>query len=142
MIAINRARLGERVSKVTYVEADLFAWEPKRTWDGILFCFWISHVPEASLGDFLRKVRRMLRSGGWVFFVDGRREPSSTTSDHVLPEAGVETMMRRLDDGREFRIVKNYWSSVDPEGRCKDAGLTVDVRETSTYFQYGIGQRR
>jgi trans-aconitate methyltransferase len=32
--------------RVRYVEADLFAWEPERTYDVCFFSFWVSHVPE------------------------------------------------------------------------------------------------
>lgn len=84
----------------------------------------------------------MLLPGGLVFFVDGRREPSSTAADHVLPDGEEEAMIRRLDDGREFRIIKSFWDRDELAERCRAAGLGVDVRETATYFQYGVGRRR
>jgi demethylmenaquinone methyltransferase/2-methoxy-6-polyprenyl-1,4-benzoquinol methylase len=76
-----------------------------------------------------------------VFFVDGRREPLGTSADHVLPERDEQVMTRRLNDGREFPIVKNFY---DPDWlghRCAEAGLRLDVRETPTYFLYGAGTR-
>jgi len=76
-----------------------------------------------------------------VFFVDGCREPTSTARDHVLPTEGDELMRRRLDDGREFSIVKNFWSSSELEHRCADAGLAVTVNETAHFFQFGVGVR-
>lgn len=145
MIDATRARLGSSADAVTYVQADLFSWEPDREYDAVVFCFWISHVPDARIDRFLAGARSMLRAGGSVFFVDGRREPTSTATDHVLPSDGVEVMTRRLVDGREFQIVKRFRASADLERRCRAAGLDVTVDETATYFQYGVGtaaQRR
>jgi 2-polyprenyl-3-methyl-5-hydroxy-6-metoxy-1,4-benzoquinol methylase len=142
MISLNRQRLGARADDVSYVAADLFAWKPDHRFDAVVFCFWVSHIPVARIDGSLATVASMLHPGGHVFFVDGRREPSSTAADHILPNVGEESMVRRLDDGREFHIVKNFWDAAELAGRCRKAGLDVDVRETATYFQYGFGVRR
>lgn len=141
MLAENRKRLGDRAASVSYVQADLFEWRPEREYDAIVFFFWISHIPERRLDGFLRGVGSMLQPGGTVFFLDGRREPSSTATDHRLLVTDAEVITRRLDDGREFRIVKNFWDAGALVARCRAAGLDVDVRETPTYFQYGVGTR-
>lgn len=139
MIEINRARLaGKRVS---YVQADLFSWRPERAYDAVFFGFWISHVPLERLDAFLMSVAVMLRPGGKVFFVDGRREPTSTASNHQLPDQGNQVMVRKLNDGRAFEIVKNFYDPVELAARCARAGLAIDVRETATYFLYGSGTR-
>lgn len=142
MIEENRRRLGDRARLVSYEVADLFAWAPRREFDAVVFCFWISHVPDAILDAFLGRVASWLRPGGSLFFLDSRREPSSTARDHTLPAPDHEVMVRRLDDGREFRIVKNFWDADALVSRCWDAGLDITVHETATYFQYGIGTRR
>jgi SAM-dependent methyltransferase len=139
MVDINRARLGDAVSKVEYVLADLFTWEPERTFDAVVFCFWISHIPERLLDVFLAKVARALRPGGAVFFLDAQRESGSLAVDHVLPDEESEVMTRRLDDGREFTVVKNFWEPTDLERRCAAAGLDVEVRTTERFFLYGLG---
>jgi demethylmenaquinone methyltransferase/2-methoxy-6-polyprenyl-1,4-benzoquinol methylase len=139
MLAECRRRLGP--AAVEFVVADLFGWHPDRTWDAVVFCFWISHVPDDRLDGFLAWVAELLRPGGHVFFLDGIPEAASTAVDHVLPDEGEEVMVRRLDDGREVHIVKNFWPPADLEERCRVAGLDVEVRETATYFQYGVGRR-
>jgi 2-polyprenyl-3-methyl-5-hydroxy-6-metoxy-1,4-benzoquinol methylase len=139
MIAVNRHRLGDAAATVTYVHEDLFAWSPARRFDAVVFCFWISHVPEERLDHFLRTVAAALTNGGRIFFVDGKRQPDSTAIDHDLPDPGSQVMTRRLNDGRAYRIVKNFWPSRQLESRCREAGLDVTVAETETYFQYGSG---
>jgi 2-polyprenyl-3-methyl-5-hydroxy-6-metoxy-1,4-benzoquinol methylase len=141
MIAINRERMGEAAATVSYVQADLFAWEPTRRFDAAVFCFWISHVPREGLDAFLQTVSDALETGGRVFFVDGKRQPTSTAIDHDLPEPGSEVMTRRLNDGRAYRIVKNFWPSEELESRCRRSRLNVTVVETATYFQYGHGRK-
>jgi hypothetical protein len=74
-----------------------------------------------------------------VFFLDGRREPSSTAADHVLPARGEEAMLRRLDGGREYRIVKNSWPAHELQRRFRVAGLDVTVRGEAGEDRAGDG---
>jgi demethylmenaquinone methyltransferase/2-methoxy-6-polyprenyl-1,4-benzoquinol methylase len=140
MIAINRAKVASE--RVTYVLADLFTWRPERTYDAVVFGFWLSHVPDERLDTFWRMVAAALRPGGTVFFVDSLRDQTSTAADHQLPEESSQVMTRRLNNGAEFQIVKNFHAPAAVQARCAASGLDVTVRETPTYFQYGIGTRR
>jgi 2-polyprenyl-3-methyl-5-hydroxy-6-metoxy-1,4-benzoquinol methylase len=140
MIEINRAKVASE--RVSYVLADLFSWRPERVYDAVFFGFWISHVPLERLDSFLTAVASMLRPGGKVFFVDGQREPSSTATDHQLPEQNSQVMTRKLNDGRAFEIVKNFYDPGELAARCTRAGFEIDVRETETYFLYASGTRR
>lgn len=137
MIAINRARVAS--DRVFYLQTDLFTWHPTRTYDAVCFCFWTSHIPAERLHTFLSTVAAALRPGGKIFFVDGRHEQTSTAVDHQLPEEGTQVMTRRLNDGREFQIVKNFYEPASLADSFAAAGLDVIVRETATYFLYGYG---
>lgn len=139
MIEMNRAKVASE--RVSYVQADLFSWQAERIYDAVLFSFWLSHIPLERLDTFLHSVASMLRLGGKVFFVDGRREPSSTASNHQLPAQDSQVMKRLLNDGRTFEIVKNFYDPADLTTCCSRAGLDVIVRETATYFLYGYGVR-
>ncbi len=139
MIAHNRARVAS--ARVRYLQADLFDWRPDRVYDAVCFAFWVSHVPLEDLDGFLRMVATAVQPGGAVFFVDGRREPLSTAKDHVLPDQDQQVMVRRLNDGRAFRIVKNFYDPGWLADRCRRAGLQMVVRETASYFLYATGTR-
>src|SRR5437763_5154525 len=139
MVELNRAKVAS--DRVTYVLADLFTWRPDRRYDAVCFGFWLSHVPGELLDDFLAMVASALRPGGKLFFVDGRREPTSTAADHQLPDEHTPVMTRRLNDGREFQIVKIFYEPAALAARFARAGLAVTVRETPTYFIYGTGER-
>jgi demethylmenaquinone methyltransferase/2-methoxy-6-polyprenyl-1,4-benzoquinol methylase len=139
MIEINRAKVASE--RVSYVLADLFSWQPERLYDAVFFGFWISHVPCERLDNFLASVAAMLRPGGKIFFIDGRREATSTAIDHQLPAEESQTMVRKLNNGRAFEIVKNFYDPVDLAARCTRAGFESEVRETATYFLYVSGRR-
>lgn len=139
MLALNRARLASE--RISYVQADLFNWQPERTYDAVCFSFWISHVPLERFPAFAEMVAGALRPGGKVFFVDGRHEPTSTAADHTLPEKTEQVMTRKLNDGRAFQIVKNFFSREMLRESFARVGLNIIVEETPTYFIYGTGTK-
>jgi len=139
MLRINRARLGTVSARVDYRQVDLFAWEPERRWDALVFCFWISHVPRDRLAGFLRTCRNAMVDGATMFFLDGQRVEDSTAVDHVLPAEHDEIMTRRLNDGREFQIVKNFHDSQRLVDLAAAAGFALTVGRTNSFFQYGVG---
>ncbi|HZO12614.1 MAG TPA: class I SAM-dependent methyltransferase, partial [Polyangiaceae bacterium] len=106
MIAVCREKLSSSqiADRVRFIEADLFAWQPDRRYDGVFFGHWLSHVPLERLDAFLAMVASALRPGGTLMFVDSRG-PSDSSWTKSLDEEHVE---RELLDGRRFRIVKRY----------------------------------
>lgn len=139
MIDLNRARVQSK--RVTYILADLFTWQPDRQYDAIFFGFWLSHVPTERLAGFWRTVALALRPGGKLFFLDNLREATTTSVDQHLPAADSQLMTRKLNDGRTFQIVKNYFEPARLTAQCQAAGLDVMVKTTTTYFLYGLGQK-
>lgn len=137
MLEINHRRVGRE--NVKYVQADLFQWQPERTYDAVVFGFWLSHVPPAQLDPFLEKVRRALRPEGLVFFADSRRDPLTTSPDQPLPAEEQSWLVRRLRDGREFPIVKLFYEPSALEARFRQHGMAVEVHETERFFLYGSG---
>ena len=134
VIALNRARLGS--DRVDYVVADIFAWRPERLFDFVLFAFWMSHVPPARFEAFWTLVRRALRPDGRVFFVDSLAEQGATARDQAPPDdSGVAR--RRLNDGREFDIVKVYYEPTSLERRLRTLGWAGWIRASGRHFVYG-----
>jgi SAM-dependent methyltransferase len=135
VLAINRKRI--RSANVEYVEADIFLWKPTDTFDVVFFSFWLSHVPPGQFDAFWGSVRTALKPGGRAFFVDSLLEQSSTARDHgLLDQSGV--VRRRLNDGREFDIVKVFYDPAALEHRLLQRGWNGSVRTTGTFFLYGL----
>jgi demethylmenaquinone methyltransferase/2-methoxy-6-polyprenyl-1,4-benzoquinol methylase len=100
---LNRRRTAA-TGKVTYRQADLFAWTPPESaFDTVFFAYWLSHVPAEHLDAFWAKAAHALRPGGRVFLIDSYH--TERTPDDL--------QRRRLNDGREFRIVKRYWQPAE-----------------------------
>jgi hypothetical protein len=49
-------------------------------------------------------------------------------------------MLRQLNDGREFRIVKVFYDPVDLQARLADMGWRFSVRTTENSLLYGYGE--
>jgi ubiquinone/menaquinone biosynthesis C-methylase UbiE len=135
VLALARARAGD--TGVSYVQADLFTWEPDRAYDVCFFSFWLSHVPEVRFAAFWEKVKRALTPGGRVFFVDSSRSDRTSAVDHKLPVNGDETMLRRLDDGRDYRVFKRFYEPETLRERLAELGLQADLQKTPEFFIYG-----
>lgn len=141
MIELNRARV--RAANVSYVEQDLFAWTPRPAEFDLAFAgFWFSHVPPARLGQFLEKVRHALRPGGRLFIVDSLYESTSTARDHVLGRKEQHWQLRRLSDGREFRVVKVFYEPDALARTLAEEGFDASVTTTGEFFLQAIGTRR
>jgi SAM-dependent methyltransferase len=140
MLSIAAARLHS--PEVRNIEADLFQWQPAEQFDVVFFGFWLSHVPPERFASFWPLVRRCLAPGGRVFFVDSRYDQTSTALDHHLPEPEATVVHRRLNDGREYRIVKVFYDPAELTDRLCRLGWDFQIRQTENYFLYGAGTQR
>jgi SAM-dependent methyltransferase len=139
VLAINRTRVGDPT--VRYVEADLFEWSPDTAYDVCVFSFWLSHVPEDRFAGFWETVAAALKPDGRVLFIDSARAERSTAADHALPDRDERTMTRRLDDGREFQIVKRFYDRGELERQLAWLGWKAEVGGTEEFFIYGTATR-
>jgi demethylmenaquinone methyltransferase/2-methoxy-6-polyprenyl-1,4-benzoquinol methylase len=154
MFDLNRTRV--QSDKVTYTLTDLFYWQPVMAYEAIFMGFWLSHVPPALLYNFIGTVAGALKPGGKIFFVDSRPEPTSTAKDMrdnlaenlaqreasaKFSENDYATMTRRLNDGREFQIVKVYYLPDDLTERFRAYDLSVTIKQTDNFFLYGWGTK-
>jgi SAM-dependent methyltransferase len=152
VLAINRAQVGNARGRraarrppgkppLRYVQADLFDWtpEPAGGYDVCFFSFWLSHVPEERFAAFWEMVGSALRPGGRVLFIDSLRAEQSKALDHVMPDVGEATESRRLDDGREFQIVKRYYEPRAVQSELASLGWAFQVATTGEFFIHGTG---
>ena len=143
VLELNRARTEALGATVTYVEADLFNWQPPaRAFDACVFGFWLSHVPEERFAPFWAMVSRALRPDGRVLLIDSRRAPRSKARDHTMPAEDGSTEQRRLDDGREFEIVKRYYEPTALAGQLAELGWDCELHSTGEFFIYGTASAR
>jgi SAM-dependent methyltransferase len=118
------------------------AWAaPDRLVDAVFTGFWLSHVPRARLAEFLAIVRLWLKPGGTFAFIDSLADAQSSAADHPAP--ADDASLRRLDDGREFTIVKVYYQPGELEAALTAAGFGgAHVTTTGRFFLTGSGRAR
>ena len=134
VIEVNRSRV--HAGHVHYEVTDIFSWAPPDQFDAVFFAFWLSHVPPARFESFWALVRSALKPGGRVFFLDSLLEQTSTAKDHAaIDDSGV--VRRKLNDGREFEIVKVFYRPETLERRLNALGWSGWVRSSGMFFLFG-----
>ena len=137
-LAIARERLVAHGLRAHLHVRDAWA-EPDRPVDALFAGFWLSHVPPERLPAFLALTRRWLRPGGLFAFIDSLDDPKSGTVDRVEPVDGVS--VRRVADGREFRVVKIHHEPAALAQAMGKAGFeVVSVTTTGRFFVLGVGR--
>jgi demethylmenaquinone methyltransferase/2-methoxy-6-polyprenyl-1,4-benzoquinol methylase len=107
----------------------------------VFFGFWLSHIPPERLKAFWSLVGTAVKPHGRVFFVDSQYEPMSTAKDHHWEGEQATMVTRRLNDGREFRIVKVFYKPDLLAEQLYELGWNLTIEETAHYFIYGHGQK-
>ncbi|MER5969541.1 methyltransferase domain-containing protein [Streptomyces sp. NPDC002055] len=123
-----------RLPNVSFRQQDLFAWTPDRSWDAVFFAHWLAHVPDDRFEAFWASVRRAVRPGGVVEFVDVTdHERRLEQRDDSEPDVAVR---RTLEDGRSFRIVKVFRSPAELTERLTALGWSCRIDEVHPGFLY------
>jgi demethylmenaquinone methyltransferase/2-methoxy-6-polyprenyl-1,4-benzoquinol methylase len=108
--------------------------------DALFAGFWLSHVERARTRAFLELAARWLAPGGRIALIDSLPDPRSGAVDHEPP--ADDRSVRRLDDGREFSIIKVYRSAGEIAAALEAAGFhDVEVTTTGRFFVLVTGRR-
>jgi demethylmenaquinone methyltransferase/2-methoxy-6-polyprenyl-1,4-benzoquinol methylase len=108
--------------------------------DALFAGFWLSHVERPRTGAFLDLAGRWLAPGGRIALIDSLPDARSGAVDHVPP--ANDRSVRRLDDGREFSIVKVYRSTDEITAALARAGFVdVEVTTTGRFFVLATARR-
>jgi len=99
---------------VRFEIADAYALSPALgRFDGALAVFWWSHVPLARIEAFLKSLHATLERGARVVMMDNRYVPASSTPIAERDAEGNTYQRRRLADGSENRVLKNFPTEAD-----------------------------
>jgi SAM-dependent methyltransferase len=121
--------------KVRFGKADAYHLEPvPGTFTAGLACFWWSHIPHEQLMSFLESWHRKLGLGARVIFLDNRYADGSSTPISRTDEAGNTYQLRRLDDGSEHEVLKNFPSAAELLDRIKPCSGDAKVLELPYYW--------
>jgi hypothetical protein len=124
MHARNRARNGD--TRVEYVVANLFDYQPPLQYDLVFAGFWLSHIPPARFASFWAMIAEAHAPGGRVVMVDDGIRDAQGVSRFASDPTGAGAQ-RRLPDGREFTIVKVAYAPEELEALLSELGWIAEV---------------
>ncbi len=108
MLRIARAKL-TGIERVQFRELDAYAPEGALgDFDAAFAADWFSHVPHSRLGSFLDRLHAVLGNSARVVFVDILYHDHPDLRPCRRDGEGNTYCRRRLPDGREFEVLKNY----------------------------------
>lgn len=120
---------------VRFERADAYAlpaWPQKFT--ACFAGFWWSHVPLRGLGEFLAGLHARLGPGAKVVFVDNRYVERSSTPLARTDDEGNTYQRRRLADGSEHEVLKNFPSAGQVRARLGAPGRDAGWHELEHYW--------
>jgi SAM-dependent methyltransferase/GNAT superfamily N-acetyltransferase len=139
MLELNRRRVAD--PKVDYRLADIFTWDTEERFDLIVVGFFLSHVPPTLFLSFWSKLARWLRPTGLVWMVDDATPWAAPPSD-ARSVGGPLHAHRRVLDGRDYTIVKLFYSPEQLAARLDEIGWDADLRGTGEHLLVGTVRPR
>ena len=101
--------------------------------DALLSTFWWSHIPRDRLPAFLRSIRERFPDGTRCVAVDNRYVEGNSTPLSETDAGGNTFQLRRLDDGSEYRVLKNFAEPDELLGQVEPFARNARC-ECSQYF--------
>ena len=121
--------------RVRFALADAFALDASLgRFDGALAVFWWSHVPLRRIADFLSSLHARLEPGGRIVLMDNLYIDGSSTPIAERDAEGNTYQMRRLADGSENRVLKNFPAETQLRADLAPYARTLSYRELDYYW--------
>ena len=96
-------------SKVEFINADAYCLAKLAgPYTAALAAFWWSHIPRDRIEQFLRSLHHSLAANRLVMLIDNKYVPGSSTPISSSDESGNTYQTRKLSDGMEYRVLKNF----------------------------------
>jgi hypothetical protein len=120
---------------VRFELADAYALPPSLgRFDAALAIFWWSHVPRSRIGVFLASLHGRLERPARVLLMDNRYVEGSSTPIHARDAEGNSYQARRLADGSESRVMKNFPSEAELRADLEPYAASFSYRELPYYW--------
>jgi demethylmenaquinone methyltransferase/2-methoxy-6-polyprenyl-1,4-benzoquinol methylase len=102
--------------------------------DGALAVFWWSHVPLSRIADFLASLHQRLEPGARVLLMDNRYVEGNSTPIAERDGEGNTYQLRRLRDGSENRVLKNFPTEAELRAHLGPHARELSYRALEYYW--------
>lgn len=100
----------------------------------VLAGFWLSHVSRDRMTAFFGALARGMGEGARAVLMDNRYVEGSSTPVSRRDEDGNTYQLRRLRDGTEYELLKNFLTAGELEQLAGAVGREVEVKELEYYW--------
>ncbi len=128
------ARAKDYAGNVAFAEADAYALGDLGSFDGAFAGFWWSHVPRQRIDAFLGSLHGCLAPGARVLLLDNRYVPGSSTAISSVDAGSNTYQLRRLGDGSEVRVLKNFPTQAELRERLGPRAADFAYTELQYYW--------
>ncbi len=129
------ARARAEVGNVEFVIGDAYALPTTaRGFQSAFAGFWLSHVPQDRMREFLAGLHKALMPGAKVVFLDNRFVEGSSTPVSDRDDQGNTYQLRRLDDGSIHRVLKNFPSRLELGRALHGIGADLKFHEWQYFW--------
>jgi cyclopropane fatty-acyl-phospholipid synthase-like methyltransferase len=132
-LAIGRQRV--TLPHVQFATADAMALKlPELRFSEVFGGFWLSHVKRLLLADFFVRLHSHLRPGTDVLFVENEYPDRQSRPFESVTREGDTYELRRLKDGSEHLVLKNYFSDGELVERLGLRATSIQIERTTYYW--------
>jgi SAM-dependent methyltransferase len=134
VLAVARAK-GLDAPRVEFLLGD--AYEPPpfaERFDAALVAFWWSHIPRRRVSDLLERLHALREPGSVVLCLDNTFVPRQSTPITRVDEEGNTFQTRRLENGNEFEVLKNYPTEDELRVAASQVSDNVEVKWLRHYW--------
>lgn len=120
---------------VQFVQSDIYRPAfADGSFDIVTMGFWLSHHPRQNFASLFRPLSRVVKADGLVWMIDNN-PPAEGPGHHSegTDESGNNLKKRFLDNGREYVIIKNYFTE-DELREIFSSFFTIRRLTFNTYY--------
>ena len=125
MLVIARSRSYPK-NNVSFRREDFYHLKPEKKFESFFAGFIWSHIPLQELDDFIALMNSYVQSNGTLVFMDNNFVDGSSTPVSQADEFGNTYQTRKLPDGEEFSIIKNFPTEEFLINRLNDKAKSVN----------------
>ena len=91
------------------------------------------------MGQFWQNLDTVLEPGGRVIFVDDG--PPGAAAEEILRDQPTPAAVRRVDDGRRYRIVKVFHDAAQLADDLAGLGWSAQIHAAAENYLVGVAER-
>ena len=119
---------------VDFRKADAFALNLQEKFSAGLAVAWWSHLQKSEVRNFLSQFHRQFPAGAQIVFMDNRFVTGSNTPISRVDEEGNTYQLRKLENGSEFEVLKNFPTRQEAEELIRDLVAEFSWTELTYYW--------